>query len=394
MNLNWPLATDSFSFKDRLKVALFVLNKKNQLTMGPKVAEFEKIMSEYGGAKALATSSGSTANSLIFECWKQNHPEKFKNCIVVCPAVTWISSVSPLIMAGYTPVFCDVNLNDFCFDYNKLEKILEKNKDKNIIIWPTALIGFCPDFGRLKSLARRYGAWLFGDFCENQFSTYSEQSILSQVEMSSLSCYFSHQTTSVEMGFVFFKNNKDYEYCKMLRNHGMTRSLNEDSFIRKDIEKRYPNIDKQFLFGVLGTNWRTSDMHAIWGLQDIKRAKAYKKFRKDIYNQFSEELDRSKYYLPSPESSLPEHVAFCLPIFKRDIRQKTISDLKTHLNSIGVATRPIIGGCITLQPPLQKYHSNDFTNALWVHERGAYVGLNYDLTKKKITKLVNVLNKF
>lgn len=394
MQYRWPLAKDSFTLWDRLKVACFILNKNNQLTMGAKVKEFEDLMTQKYGVKALGVSSGSAANQLIFELYKQKYPEKFKNSLVICPVVTWISSISPAIMAGYNIKFCDINLEDFCFDYDKLEKILEKNKHKNLIIWPTALIGHCPNFLKLQHLARQYEAELWGDFCENQFSNYKDESIFQQVDVSSLSCYFSHMTTSVEFGFVFFKDNKDYEFGKMLRNHGLTRSLDDKSKLKQEIESKHSNIDKQFLFGNLGTNLRPTDCHAIWGLQDMKRADNYKEHRKRIYRYFFEHLFIGKYYWPDYyklDCLGQETVGFCLPIFRIDDK---IEEVKKVLNKNGISTRPIIGSCITLQPPFIKYHKEkEFVNGTWIHKHGCYVGLHNDLTFKDIDNLLNILNK-
>lgn len=391
----WPLATDSFTFLDRLKVCLFYLNKNNQLTMGKKVEELENILTEMYGVRALAVSSGSTANQLIFELYKQRNPEKFKNTLVICPVVTWISSISPIVMAGYEIKFCDINLQDFCFDYNKLEKILEENKDKNLIIWPTALMGHCPNFAKLQHLARQYRAELWGDFCENQFSTYNGESIFQQVDFSSLSLYFSHMITSVEFGLVFIKDPKEYEFAKMFRNHGLTRSLDNNSQLKEKIENKYYNIDPQFLFGLLGTNLRPTDCHAIWGLQDIKRADYYKIHRKNIYKYYINNIAHreKRYYLPDySKHTYQEHVGFCIPIFRKDDK---IEELKKILNKNGVATRPIIGGCLTLQPPFKSYHSEkEFPNGLWAHNHGLYIGLHKQITFKHIDELIRVLDKF
>jgi CDP-6-deoxy-D-xylo-4-hexulose-3-dehydrase len=297
-------------------------------------------------------------------------------------------------MAGYKIKFCDINLQDFCFDYEKLEEILDKNKDKNLILWPTALIGFCPNFCKLQALAKKYNAELWGDFCENQFSTYDKKSIFSQVDVSSLSCYFSHMITSIEMGFVFIKDNYDYECAKMLRNHGLTRSLEENSRLKRKIEEKYDNIDKQFLFAVLGTNWRTTDMHAIWGILDMKRAEKYKLHRKQIYQYFINGLNLDKYLFPDYHragSEKREDVAFCLPILRIDDK---ITDVKNELNREGISTRPIIGGCLTLQPPFKKYHDKKaFPNGLWISNHGAYVGLLNNLKIKYIDNLTNILNR-
>ncbi|MEK6883865.1 MAG: DegT/DnrJ/EryC1/StrS family aminotransferase, partial [Nanoarchaeota archaeon] len=282
----WPLATDPFTLWDRLKICWFLLDKRNMLTMGPKVAEFEEKMSKFSGSYALAVSSGSAANFLIFELWKQKHPDKFDNALVICPAVSWVSSITPALHCGYNIQFCDINLNDFCFDYTKLEQILEDNKNKHLIIWPTALIGNVPDFIRLRELAKKYRAELFCDCAENTFSNFDGKSILNATSLSTTSCYWSHEIVSVEFGFVFFKDYDDYIQGKLLRNHGLIRSLEPNNKLRVKIEKQNPTIDREFLFAVKGTNLRSTDIHAVWGLCDFKRIDKYKKHRKDIYKYY------------------------------------------------------------------------------------------------------------
>lgn len=393
----YPLQTDPFTYWDRLKVSAFILNKNNRLTMGKKVEELERKISDKYKVPALAVSSGSAANHLIFELWKQKHPNKFKNALVIVPVVTWMSSISPALMSGYKIEFCDINLNDFSFDYKMLEKILKSNKDKNLIIWPTALIGFCPDFKKLKILAQTYKAELWGDFCENLHSTYQNESIFSCVDISSLSLYMAHQLVGLEMGFVFIKNEKDYELAKTLRNHGLTRSLNLTSQWRQSIEKKYFYIDKQFLFASLGTNWRTTDLNACFALQDFDRIDENKIHSKQLFNIFDEELDKNQYYLPDDiwdyshsTLKIAENVPFCLPIFRKDQKMK---EYKAKIIENGWETRPIIGSCLTLQPVFKKYHTQKFKNALWIHNHGFYVGLSRNLKEKDIKTLTNILNK-
>lgn len=390
--MKYPLQVDPFTYLDRLKVAKFILNKKNRLTMGEKVLELEtKMRIKYGNVACLAVSSGSAANHLIFELWKQKNPELFRNSLVIAPAVTWMSSVSPAIMAGYKVQFCDINLKDFSFDYEMLETILRKNQNKNCIIWPTALIGFCPDFATLKGLTIKYKAELWLDACENLFSTYCGDSIFKQSKISSLSSYHAHQLNSIEGGYVFIHNEKDYEYAKTLRNHGLTRSLDVGSQWRENIENEYCSFDKQFLFATLGTNWRMTDLNAFFALLDFERLDENKEHSLKIGYDFYHKLNKSLYHLPFEiiTKQDAEHVLFCLPIFRKDDRMK---QCKEQLNSAGWETRPIIGSCLTLQPPFKKYHNQKFKNALWVHEHGFYVGLSRNLKEKDVNRLCNILN--
>ena len=390
---NWPLASSPFGLWDRLKVAAWVA-RQDYYTMGPRVAELEAEMSKLAGAHALMVGNGSLANQLVFELWKvKNGDTNLRNVVVIVPAVTWISSITPALSLGFQIAFCDVNLDDFSFDYDMLARILENHADKRVIIWPTALIGFCPDMGRIKALAAKHGAAeVFLDSCENTLSYIDwDQSILASADITTTSTYTSHQLCSVEGGFVFFKDKADYALGRMLRNHGLTRSLTGDwSNVRREIEEANPTIDPAFLFAVPGTNLRPSDVHAAFGLCDIKRADQYRVHRTTLYRRFHEGVDKDRYYLPDLSES---HVGFCLPIFTTRDYPGVIDHIKRGLNREGIQTRPIIGANLLRQPPFRAYgRPEDFPKAEWIHERGCYVGLSSHVTEEMVDGLVNVLN--
>ncbi len=389
---DWPLANSPFSFLDRAKVALWTLTQ-DQFTMSSKVAQLETEMGKLAGAHALMVGNGSLANQLVFEAWKVKNPTALKDALVIVPAVTWISSITPALSLGFDIAFCDINTDDFSFDYAALERLLVANAGRRLILWPTALIGFCPDMGRLHQLAAQYGAEVFLDSCENTLSyTEWDKSILSSADMVTTSTYTSHQLCSVEGGFVFFRNEADLALGRMLRNHGLARSLTGDwSEARKLIEEANPTIDPSFLFAVPGTNLRPSDVHAMFGLQDIKRADQYRVQRTALYRRFYEGLDFGRYYLPVLSES---HVGFCLPIFSTSDDESMTRRIKATLNEVGIQTRPIIGANLLHQPPFKAYgNPRDFPNAEWVHNRGCYVGLNPRVTEEMIDGLVDVLNQ-
>jgi CDP-6-deoxy-D-xylo-4-hexulose-3-dehydrase len=244
----WPLAVSTFTLRDKLRIARHVLTS-DQYTMGPHVAEFERRMTEFSGMHALGVASGSAANHLVFQLWREKNPHE--NAVVICPAVTWISAVSPAVMAGFDVKFCDVNRTDLSFDYVALEAMLKKlrrNSRKRIIIWPTALLGYVPDMAKLGYLRGRYLADLFMDCCENTLSPYTprvqsgkfeydsfDRSILASCGITTTSCYFAHQIQAIEFGFVFLRDAHDYQLARMIRNHGMSRSLTDEEMGREYI---------------------------------------------------------------------------------------------------------------------------------------------------------------
>ena len=79
----WYLNINNFSYIERIKIALFILNFKNRWTQDSQVKLFEKEMAEKIGTKyAVFVSSGSTANTLISQYVKDTAKDlKNKNCI-------------------------------------------------------------------------------------------------------------------------------------------------------------------------------------------------------------------------------------------------------------------------------------------------------------------------
>lgn len=397
---SWPLSVDTFTLADKLKIAWWILTTK-QYTMGAKVAAFEEAMSAYSGMRALAVSSGSTANQLVFELWKVKNPGITP--VVIVPSVTWISSLSPAMMAGMEVVPCDVNLVDLSFDYEHLANLLDRHAARRVIIWPTALIGFVPDMERLHAMARKHGAAdVYLDSCENTFSRIEGKledivhygdcpphSILASASITTTSCYFAHQIVAIEMGFVFFRDEADYKLARMFRNHGMTRSLPPSDELRRQIEEANPEVDPQFLFGLAGTNLRPTDVHAMFGLADLKRAEAAKQHRLEVYAAYEAQLDRTLYYLPPHQA---EHVAFCLPIFARD--KAKVPVIKEALKMAGVETRPMVGGFLGKQPSLKHLFEmpSVYPSAEWIHEHGMYIGVHRDVTPAMVHRLTCLLN--
>lgn len=404
---SWPLAVATFTLRDKLRIAGRIITS-DQYTMGPHVAEFERRMTEFSGMHALGVASGSAANHLVFQLWREKNPHE--NAVVICPAVTWISAVSPAVMAGFDVKFCDVNKTDLSFDYLALEAMLKKlrrNSRKRIIIWPTALLGYMPHMARLHTLAHRWHAELFMDCCENTMSKMAEHrwavwdldakpdavdeiisvipSILSSCDITTTSCYFAHQIQAIEFGFVFLRDAHDYQLARMIRNHGMSRSLTDEEMVREYIAGSW-EVDPQFLHPVLGTNYRPSDLNAMFGLCDFERREAAEAHRQKLYSRFRDRMDKSGYFNPPRQ---PAQSLFCLPIF---LPTSNVKNLKKALNAHGVETRPIVGGNLLRQPCFREYgRAMDFPNAEFIHRSGFYVGLHKGVTLRMIDWLCDFL---
>ena len=357
--------------------------------MSKRVAEFESKWELIAGGdvRALATSSGSTANHLLVETFLQTYNYKPQDVTVFVPSTTWASSVTPWLMRGCRVVFVDINLNDFSFDYKKLDKTIVHTQSRVKVIWPTALIGFIPDVEALQSLARYHNCFLFADLCETTFGQFKGDNILSCFDMATTSFFWAHECNSIEGGMLFIKQSREkFDNATMIRNHGLVRSLDIYSKVKRSIEEKNPEIDPEFLFEKLGTNYRMTDLNAFWGLLDIERIDDYIKHRTDIWKYFN-------YNLPRGYSNFNlDIVPFCLPLLLFKAGGKyDITIVKNILRMNGWETRPIIS-FLPINPAFRHLAGKDnYPNSKYLHQNGFYVGLNNNLTERDIDKLIRLL---
>ena len=89
---------------------------KVQTTMGSKVKKFEKQFAKYIGVKyAIMVNSGSSANLLALSILSNPILKKRiieKDDEIITPAVTWATTVYPIINIGAKPVFVDVSSSE------------------------------------------------------------------------------------------------------------------------------------------------------------------------------------------------------------------------------------------------------------------------------------------
>ena len=390
---NWFLNDSNFTWSDRLKICKFFLDSKNRWTQDKYVIEYEDKWKQYTQAKyALMVSSGSTANTLIAQYAKHFKPDRNT---VVFPSVTWQTSVSPWLNAGFEPKFIDVNLNDFSIDIDKLSNYLKNNNEKVNTVFVTSLIGITPDIPVLKKVCGTYNVDLKLDNCENSFGAYLDKEtndlkhICSELT-SSTSTYFGHQTTTgSEGGMVFTNNEEEFVFYILARSHGLTREL-ERYNLSKNYKKLLSNklVDPLFDFNILGNNYRSTNIAAFMGLLDFDRVYDYIIDRCELYNLYEGDLDKSKYLIPKGKHS---DVQFCLPIISK---KRKIKLIKKYLEEEKIEYRPIISGNLLRHTCYKQYADyKQFKNAEYLHKNGLYVGLHSGVKEEQVLKLVDFLNQ-
>jgi CDP-6-deoxy-D-xylo-4-hexulose-3-dehydrase len=384
MKFKWPLMKNNITFGDRLKLAKFVLTS-DRFTNGKKVRQLESEWNNWLGSKySLYVSSGSTANYLLLAAVKELYGLKDGDKVLV-PSCTWVTNVGPVIQLGFTPIFCDINLENFSFCEKNLEYISSIHPDIKLI-FVTHLIGYSADNERYKKLFP--DALILDDICESHGCKDDSGNKRGSNSLgATFSFYFGHHISTVEGGMVSTNNYELYDLMRLKRSHGLARESEKFDFY---IDK-YPDISKQFIFVTDGYNFRNHEICAVLGMSQLKRLDMYIEKRNNNFKKFVNLVSQYQHLFYVPEIN-DKCSNFCFPLICRD-KNLTIK-LKKLFDENGIEHRPIISGNLLKQPFLSNYMittNKQKLNVDIVHDNGIYLGNNQFVGDMEINLLSKII---
>lgn len=382
-----PLMDDNINREDVNSVIDF-LNQDPipKLTNGPKVVEFEKQWSEWVGVKhSLFVNSGASANELTMLALKYMYGDGE----VIVPPLTWISDISSVLFAGFRPVFVDVNFDNLSFDLNKLKEAITP---KTRAIFLTHVLGINGLTDELLKLCKDKNILLIEDVCESHGTTFKGKKVGSFGYASNFSFYFAHHMSTIEGGMVCTNDDKFYQMCRALRSHGMMREMTDDSMKQEIIEK-YPDLNPDFIFVGPAHNFRSTEINAVIGLNQLPRLDDNNKKRISNFNHFISNLNAEKYIT---ELRTAGQCNYAFIVIMRDDSLAVRDKIEATLKKEGIEfRRGLSGGGNQMRQPFMtqfNYNLDNYPNIEHIHNFSWYIGNYPSLPKEKIDYLLEVLN--
>ena len=381
----WPLQENFLDTKTVNDLCYFI-KSNNRLTQFTKVRNFEKNFSKWNGSKfSIFVNSGSSANLIMVQSCKEIYKWKNNDEIIV-PSVTWPTTVTPVSQSGLEPIFVDVNLKDFSFDYDDLKKKIT-NKTKAIFV--AHLIGFPANIKKIKRIIGKKKIVLLEDCCESQGAKINQKKVGNFGIAGSFSFYWGHHMSTIEGGMICTNDEKFYNLCLLKRSHGLARELplKKQNFYKR----KYSKNNFKFLFLTDGFNLRSTEINAFLGLKMLKKINSWIKIRNNNYENFINIIKKykNKFKLLKNQKDISSFVLPFLMVNKIDKIK-----LENLLNTHGIETRPFIAGNLLRQPFLSRYSNKNFLNADIIEHNAFYIGNNQFVNKKRINKLEMILDNF
>jgi CDP-6-deoxy-D-xylo-4-hexulose-3-dehydrase len=388
-----PLSVPSFDWEEVVEAVDSLLS--TYLTMGEKVRRFEELFAKYIGSKeTVMVNSGSSANLIALNIL--SNPVLGNNAIkpgdeVIVPAVTWSTSIFPIINVGAIPVLVDINLETFSIKEEEIEKAVTS---KTRAIMPVHLLGFPCDMGKIMSIANKYKLYIVEDACEAHGAEWNGKKVGTFGDMGTFSFFFSHHITTIEGGMIITDNEEYAELARVLRAHGWVRDLKQ----KDQIVRKYSEIDPRFLFINMGFNVRPTEIQGAFGIHQMKKLEAFIKIRRENSKYWKEELSKySDYFIIHDEKKGTRAVWFGYPLTVKPIAPFKRKELTDYLESKGIETRPLVAGNMDEQPAMKLFRYrkiSNLPNSRLIMRNSFFIGNHHGIGEEEREYFINVIKSF
>lgn len=392
-----PLNAATFG-DEEISAAIQVL-RSTHVTMGKKCREFERLFAEHMGFEdAVFVNSGSSANLLVFFAlanYAAPQPRGKRRFVsgseVIVPAVSWSTSVWPIVQAGGVPVLVDCDPHTLQM---KPDAMRAARSEKTVAVCPVHVLGNTVQMDQVIAFAEENDLWVIEDTCEALGARYDGKPAGTLGDAATFSFFFSHHITTIEGGMIVTRHTELAELLRCMRAHGWTRDLRS----RQETEALYPEVDPDFLFVNAGFNLRPTEINAVFGLIQLRKLNGFNRRRNEIASLWNERFVPSikqRIFHPMQPTERAEAAWFGYPVICRE--PKIRRALKSHLREHEIETRPIICGNMARQPGLaQVPHriAGNLSGADKIMDCGLLWGLHPMMTEHDLEYVANAVLEF
>jgi perosamine synthetase len=332
---------------------------------GPFVEKFEKLLSDYIGVKyALSTSNCTTALHLALKAIGIEQGDE-----VICPALTFISPIHMVSLAGATPVLVDIEEDTWNIDPEKVKESIT-NKTKAILV--IHAFGQSAKMDKILNIAKENNLYVIEDVAEALGATFEDKNLGSMGHVSCFSFFGNKIITSGEGGMALTNDVGLYEKMSSLSEYGR-------------------NKEERYLYDDIGFNYRMTNIQAAVGLAQLEKIDYILKVRHKQLLLYEKMLSGVKSLYIRTTFKRGESVHWLMTLFlkEKNKRDRLIDSLLTK----GIETRKMIYPAYHSKPYESMGNEKTFPVAEKISLNSLHLPSSTDLTEKEIFYIVDSIKQ-
>lgn len=375
--------------EEEIEAVVRVLRTSTQ--MGPNVAEFEgKVATLFEKQYGIMVNSGSSALMLAVDLFNLK-----KGSEVITPALTFSTTVAPLVRSELIPAFVDVEEGTYNVDIKKIESMITPNT--TAIVVPN-LIGNLPDWDAIRVIADRHRLKVLEDSADTLGANLRGYSTGRRSDISITSFYGSHIINCAGNGGLLCMNDPELaNRAKLLRSWGRSSSIfdpqqSERIESRFDVELDGIVYDRKFLFEEVGYNLEPSELGAAFGLVQLRKLNHNIEARRRHFDSHVAFFRQHEDWFVLPRDLDGTHTGWlAFPLTIRENAPFTRKDFQIHMETHNIQTRPVFTGNILRQPGfshVKRMESREgYPQADKVMRGGVLIACHHGLTAEQMAHM-------
>lgn len=366
--LKVPLSNPDIT--DREIQAVSEVLHTTDLSLGPKVTEFEEKIAAYAGRRhAVAVNSGTSGMHLVVKSLGLGPGDE-----VITTPFSFIASSNCLLYEGVKPVFVDIESDTYNIDPERIEAAITPRTRALLAV---DVFGQPARYDVIEAVARRHGLVVIGDFCESIGAEYQGRRASTFGIAGVFGFYPNKQITTGEGGAIVTDDERIARLCRSLRNQGRSEKggwLNHER---------------------LGYNYRLPDISCALGIVQLERIEEILARRQRVAEAYAALLkDAPSIHLPRIHPSVTRMSWFVYVVrladpYTRPERDEVVQDLRRHGIGANTYFQPI-----HLQPFYRSqfgFKEGDFPITESTAERTIALPFHNRLNQGEIVAVVNRL---
>lgn len=313
------------TYQEEYENAVISVLRSGQYIGGKEVESFENEFAQYHGAKyGISCGNGTDALVLALRAFGIGKDDE-----VITVSFTFFATAESIAAVGATPVFVDVNEDDYCINPDLIE---EKITDKTKAIVPVHFYGHSADMDRINAIAKKHNLKVITDCAQAAGTTYkgSRKGILGDA-----SCFSFFPTKNLgcdgDGGMVLTDDEKVAKACKSYKVHGSGAdglSTLQDEYRKKgeEIPKDMPIGSSKYYNYLIGYNSRLDALQAALLRKKLTHLDEFVDGRRNNAKLYNEALKNTSYTLPV-EKEYTEH-SYYLYVLRHENAEKIMEKLK------------------------------------------------------------------
>lgn len=367
------------------------------LRIGKHVREMERLVAEsLGKLRGIMVNSGSSALYLAVELLGLEAGDE-----IITPPLTFSTDIAPMIRSGLVPVYVDVTQDSFQIDVAQIESAIGPRT--RAILVPN-LIGNCPDWDEIRTIADRHDLKLVEDSCDCLGATLRGTPTGTRSDISVTSFALSHIITAAGTGGMVCVDDLELADRALLLRRWGRRSEIKLFGSQKGTRNFFSDLDGMqyddlFIFDELGWNFEPSELSAAFGCVQMRKLRANLERRRRNFEGLYAALEKRPESFVLPRTTPAVETAWHMfPFLIRPDSGIDRSRFQKHMESRGVDTRMVWTGNATRQPAFEdrphRIAPGGLANADRVMEAGLILPCNHGIDDEGIAYIAGVIEAF